>query len=204
MGEGVGGEEGEKVKGRGGVEGVKVQKKEVDGEKSKKVRESEEGEGSVVRVGTVQVSVRGEEKAGKKGEGVRAEGRKEDRLVRRSAGTINLETKSKLVRKYSSVKEDQKWVSNGLIGTVIGGESILLIQSRVEDAGFNDLDIIQLGTDKVFIHSLSEVHVSEVVGAAKQFFDLSFFQSGGLESSGVAISKGSLDSFVWDSATSME
>jgi hypothetical protein len=80
----------------------------------------------------------------------------------------------KFVKKYTPLEEDLNWARRGLIGTVINGESIALIQNRVEDAGFKDIDIIPLGADKVFIHSLSEVCASDIIGEAKQFFDLLF------------------------------
>jgi len=80
----------------------------------------------------------------------------------------------KLMRKYTSFEEDRKWANKGLLCTVIDGESIPLIQSRVEDVGFKDIDIIPVGADKVFMHSLSNVNVSEIVGAAKPFFNLVF------------------------------
>ena len=44
----------------------------------------------------------------------------------------------------------------------------------MEDAGFKDIDIIPLGADKVFVHSLSDVNVADIVGEAKQIFDLIF------------------------------
>ena len=44
----------------------------------------------------------------------------------------------------------------------------------MEDAGFKDIDIIPLGADKVFVHSLSNIDVSEVVHEEKQFFDMIF------------------------------
>jgi len=67
-----------------------------------------------------------------------------------------------------------KWASSGLIGTVLDGESIPLIQCRVEDAGFKDIDIIPLGADKVFIHSLSGADIVNIVNEARHFFDLIF------------------------------
>jgi hypothetical protein len=160
-GEGVDGEEGAQGVERGGEMG----KKESEGEKRKNVRELKEGKGEMVS---------DERRKGMKGEGVRSEEGKEEGLVRRSAGTDTLKTISKLVRKYGSIEEDRNWANNGLIGTMIGGESIPLIQSRVEDAGFKDIDIIPLGADKVFIRSLSDVNVLEIMGATKNFFDLIF------------------------------
>lgn len=37
-----------------------------------------------------------------------------------------------------------------------------------------DIDIIPLGADKVFVHSLSDMDVSAVVSEAKPFFDMIF------------------------------
>jgi hypothetical protein len=80
----------------------------------------------------------------------------------------------KLVRMYRTLDSDLQWARNGLVGTVSNGEAIPVIQRRVEDAGFRDVDIIPLGPDKVFIHSLSNVNILQVVVEAKQFFDLLF------------------------------
>jgi len=80
----------------------------------------------------------------------------------------------RLVRKYRSSDRDLNWARKGLIGTVRNGEAIPVIQNIVEDAGFRDVDIIPLGADKVFIHSLSEVDIMQTVTDAKQCFDLLF------------------------------
>jgi len=42
----------------------------------------------------------------------------------------------------------------------------------VEDTSFKEIDVIPLGADKVFIHSLSSVNVSKIVGKAKSFLIL--------------------------------
>jgi len=81
---------------------------------------------------------------------------------------------TKLIRKYRTHVEDLNWAICGFIGTVIDGASIPLIQNKVEDAGFKDIDIIPIGADKVFVHSLSGADVSVVVVKARQFFDLIF------------------------------
>jgi hypothetical protein len=175
---GVGADERGKVEGRDGVEGVKVGRKEIEGEKRKdgeepgKVRERKEEEGVGERGGKVLVKVR--DAVGSKGEGGRHGRGEEEGLVGRKAGTVKQTLTSKMVHKYVSLEEDWNWAKRGLIGTVIDGESIPIIQSCVEDADFKDIDIIPLGADKVFIHSLSGAIVSEIVGAAKHFFDLIF------------------------------
>lgn len=170
----VGDEEGREGEWRAGVEGSKAVMEKIEGEKRKDGAETvlTEGEVGGVRVGKVMVSVRGKE--GSKGEEGELEGGVEEGLVRRSAGTPYQTKTKKLVRKFISLEEDRLWAKRGMIGTVIGGESIPLIQSGVEDAGFKDIDIIPLGADKVFIHSLSVASVSEIVGEARHFFDLIF------------------------------
>jgi hypothetical protein len=50
---------------------------------------------------------------------------------------------------------------------VMDGVPIPLIQNRVVDAGFKDIDIFPLGADKVFVHSMNDINVSEVVQSAK-------------------------------------
>ena len=162
----------------------KVRKKKLEGEKSEvgskgrceevttKGGGKNEGEEEGVKVGSVLVKVGGTGKMGSEGDGgskVNVEGK-----MGRKASTVKQSTSSRLVRKYTSCEEDLKWASRGLIGTVIDGASIPLIQGKVEDAGFKDIDIIPLGVDKVFVHSMSGVDVSLIVKEAKQFFDMIF------------------------------
>ncbi|MCH96522.1 sulfate transporter, partial [Trifolium medium] len=72
--------------------------------------------------------------------------------------------------------EDLKWARKGVVGTVVNGEAVPLVQERIEDDGFNNLDIIPLGADKVFFRSLSEEDVMLTINGARQFFD-HFFSS---------------------------
>lgn len=70
-------------------------------------------------------------------------------------GTVFYETHhrkpvSKLIRKYTSVPHDLDWARKGVIVSVLNGEAIPIIQTCKEDAGFDDLDIIPVGADKVF------------------------------------------------------
>jgi len=39
------------------------------------------------------------------------------------------------------------------MATVVNGEAIKVIQKRVEDAGFVNLDVIPMGADQVFLKS---------------------------------------------------
>jgi hypothetical protein len=56
----------------------------------------------------------------------------------------------------------------------MGREAIPMVQHRITDVGFNDLDIIPMGADKVFVRSLTEIDVATVVDGAKEFFNLVF------------------------------
>ncbi|CAJ2645133.1 unnamed protein product [Trifolium pratense] len=79
-----------------------------------------------------------------------------------------------LMRNYRTKSDDIKWVKNGLVGTVLNGEAIPLIQNRISDAGFGDLVIIPMGADKVFVRSSEGVDVLPIVKGAKEFFSLVF------------------------------
>lgn len=141
-------------------------------ERTKKGEGLKEGDVAGVRVGSILVKVGGTGRKGSEGEGGN-EGRVHGKMGR-NASTDNQTTSTRIVRKYRSCEEDMRWETRGLIGTVIDGASIQLIQNRVEDAGFKDIDIIPLGADNVFVHSLSGVDVSEIVNESKQFFELIF------------------------------
>jgi len=76
----------------------------------------------------------------------------------------------KMLRKYTSHGDDVKWAQGGFMASVIQGEAISIVQSRIEDAGFADLDVRPLGADRVFICSSSDVEVSTVLEGASEFF----------------------------------
>jgi len=48
----------------------------------------------------------------------------------------------------------------------LNGETISVTETRIDDDGFHDLDIIPIGADKVFIQSLSNSDVIEVFAEA--------------------------------------
>ncbi|KEH26262.1 DUF4283 domain protein [Medicago truncatula] len=54
------------------------------------------------------------------------------------------------------------------------GEAIPVIRTRITDAGFDDLDIIPLGADKVYIRCFSNTDVMQVIDTARDFFNLFF------------------------------
>ncbi|MCI41847.1 sulfate transporter, partial [Trifolium medium] len=53
-----------------------------------------------------------------------------------------------LMRNYRTVVDDVKWVQNGLVATIFNGEAVPVVQSRIMDAGFNDVILIPMGADK--------------------------------------------------------
>jgi len=65
-------------------------------------------------------------------------------------------------------------VRNSLTTTVINGEAIPVIHNRIEDAGFGDLDVCPLGTDRVFLSSTSGKEVSSIIESAQDFFAMLF------------------------------
>lgn len=177
--EGVGGMSAGRVAGRA----IPVRKGEVVGEKrttgesGKKKEEVRvmKGWAGEMRVGSVVLKMGRKERALEgvggtlDGVGLETSGRK----ISADMTTVV----QKLERRYRPCAEDIEWASKGLVGTVLNGESIRIIQNRVEDVGFKDVDIIPLGADRVFLHSLSDVHIADIVGEAKPFFDLLFSSS---------------------------
>lgn len=46
------------------------------------------------------------------------------------------------------------WANEGMVATVTSGDSSLSLQQRVDDAGFVNVVVTPLGSDRVFIHCL--------------------------------------------------
>lgn len=80
----------------------------------------------------------------------------------------------KMVQMFRSSGEDLSWAHSGVLANVVNGEVITVVQNRIEDAGFVNLDIIPLGVDRVFLRSRSEKDILVMFGEAKDFFDLFF------------------------------
>lgn len=76
----------------------------------------------------------------------------------------------KMVRKYRSRVENLQWERKGLTMSVINGQAILDVQVRIEEARFVDIDITPLGADRVFIRSLCDADVLNVINDAYDFF----------------------------------
>lgn len=145
-------------------------------------RENRDEEG--VRVGDVVVRLDGREsngvaKVGK--QGVSLAGRLEKTVVEAVIviGKIQQEIdngvgKCKLIRKFRSVEADLSWAHRGIMVTVRDRESITIMQNRIMDVGFNDLNIFTIGGDKVFISTTQQLEVMYVINGAKEFFNMLF------------------------------
>ncbi|GAU35629.1 hypothetical protein TSUD_30470, partial [Trifolium subterraneum] len=79
-----------------------------------------------------------------------------------------------LLRNYQTKTVDMQWARNEVVATVINGEAISVVQSRITDASFNDLVIIPMGADKVFVRSVAGVDAMTTVSNAKESFKLVF------------------------------
>ena len=51
---------------------------------------------------------------------------------------------------YTSLSQDRKWATSGMVATAISGDSTLSLQQRVEDVGFNFVVATPMGGDRVF------------------------------------------------------
>jgi hypothetical protein len=127
-------------------------------------------EQGVVRVGKVRVRLdKGNDRAVVVRKGVSAE--KGMNLHQGSRGQVERQPSiQKLLRMYRSCEEDLHWARNGYFATVIQGEAIPVIQSKIEDAGFSDIDVIPLGADIVFTYSSTGMDVSSLLEGASDLF----------------------------------
>lgn len=64
------------------------------------------------------------------------------------------------IPKYTSIEQDVLWASKCLVATMLNGEAIPVLQRRIFDAGFEKLDIIQLGADKVLLRTEDDSDVN--------------------------------------------
>ncbi|MCI42579.1 sulfate transporter, partial [Trifolium medium] len=108
----------------------------------------------------VRVGGKKREKVGLEGEGV----------ALKPLEVLKGTQRAKLVRTYTLHTDDQTWAAQGVVATIINGEAVPLVQQRVVYAGFNNLDIIPLGADKVFVRSLTTEDVMAIIDGAAQFF----------------------------------
>jgi hypothetical protein len=133
-----------------------------------------EKEGSGVRVGDIVPNFKGIQERAVRNNGLR--GGKELALKSTDvpADAAKRKEGSVLLRNYRSKSDDEAWAHNGLVATVINGEAVPVVQTRISDAGFSDLVITPMGADKVFIRRAEGGDAMAIVGGAEEFFKLVF------------------------------
>jgi len=75
------------------------------------------------------------------------------------------------IPKYYSTEQDVVWASRGMLATVLNGEVVLVLQRRIFYAGFEKLDIIPMGADKVLLRIEDDSDVNMMLSEASKFFD---------------------------------
>lgn len=104
-------------------------------------------------------------------------GRKEGDLVERGVvGDEVVHVKQTYIPKYRSTEHDLMGATKGLVETVLNGDAIPVHQRRIFYAGFDTLEIIPLGDDKVFLRTTDDGEVSFLLSQVAEFFN-NFFTS---------------------------
>jgi hypothetical protein len=62
------------------------------------------------------------------------------------------------VSNYCSDKEDVAWTHKGVVGRVLKGEDVLVVQQRILDDGFENVYVIPMGGDNVFLTCIEKIH----------------------------------------------
>jgi len=75
------------------------------------------------------------------------------------------------IPKYNSTEQDVAWASRGMLASVLNGEAIPVLQRRIFYAGFEKLDIILMGADKVLLWTEDDSDVNITLFEASNFFD---------------------------------
>ncbi|AES97288.1 DUF4283 domain protein [Medicago truncatula] len=78
------------------------------------------------------------------------------------------------VKNKDKLSQDLKWAQSGMVSLVLEGESSLAIQQKVDDAGFPNVVVTQLGGDRVFIHCNNGEDTWKVFDDAVHFFGMLF------------------------------
>ncbi|PNX71795.1 cysteine-rich receptor-like protein kinase, partial [Trifolium pratense] len=89
-------------------------------------------------------------------------------------GTLKGKDRQGFMRSFRTEADDVTWAQNGLVATIVNGEAVSVVQSRILDAGFSDVILIPMGADRVFVRSSTSDDVLAVFKSAKEFFQLIF------------------------------
>jgi len=74
---------------------------------------------------------------------------------------------------HRSVHDDISWANASLVATV-SEDSTLVLQQRVEDAGFLNIVVTLMRGDKVFILCVEQENILKVINDAIDFFGMLF------------------------------
>ncbi|GAU51352.1 hypothetical protein TSUD_413000 [Trifolium subterraneum] len=91
-----------------------------------------------------------------------------------SAGVSKEQDSRVYIRKFKTRTGDTAWALNDLVASFINGEVVPVVQNKIIDAWFNDLVLIPMGRDKVFVRSSKGDDAMSIVNSAKEFFKLMF------------------------------
>lgn len=99
---------------------------------------------------------------------VGAAGREEEIIdnVLKKDDHVAVNSKQLYIPKYRSEIDDVLWDSKGLVVTVLNGETMPVLQRCIFYAGFDSLDIILMGADKVLLRSSDNREVSSILSDA--------------------------------------
>jgi hypothetical protein len=75
---------------------------------------------------------------------------------------------------YISKPEDRMWANGGVVARVVSGESSLSLQQRVVDAGFVNIEVIPMGSDRVLLRCSNGEDIWKVFNDAIHFFGMLF------------------------------
>lgn len=155
--------EGDNFEVREDVEGLKVLKKE---EVVAAVVECEGGGGSAVVRKEEQLMVDVVNKVDVKG------------AVKVQPRVLSSELQGKefvrSIPKYTSLLADRTWATSGMVASVVGEDSTVALQQKVNDAGFINVMVIPMGGDRVFLYCTGGEDIWHVFNEALHFFGMLF------------------------------
>jgi len=85
-----------------------------------------------------------------------------------------VQPKQRYLPLYRSIPEDQSWANAGMVASVISGDSSLHIQQQFDDAGFNNVIVTPMGSDRAFLHCSNKADIWQVFNDAIDFFGMLF------------------------------
>ncbi|GAU18974.1 hypothetical protein TSUD_178910 [Trifolium subterraneum] len=127
-----------------------------------------------LRVGEIVVKLGTRQETVEKTKGHKKEGGPHANDPTATAASGKDKERQALLRKYKAKSDDVSWAKKGVVATISNGEAVPVVQTRITDAGFNDMILIPMGADKVFVKSFGGDDALIVINSAKEFFTLLF------------------------------